>query len=65
MPDYKEMYLTMVRASEEAVNCLVAAQRKCEDLYLYSPEPEITLLEAKPREDAKTDGRTAVLFPHS
>ena len=56
MPDYKEMYLTMVRSSEEAVNCLIAAQRKCEDLYLYSPEPEITLLEAKPREDAKRDG---------
>lgn len=34
MPDYKEMYLTMVRASEEAVNHLIAVQRKCEEMYL-------------------------------
>lgn len=34
MPDYKEMYLTMVRASEKAINTLVEAQRKCEELYL-------------------------------
>lgn len=34
MPDYKEMYLTMVRASEEAINALVEAQKKCEELYL-------------------------------
>lgn len=34
MPDYKEMYLTMVRASEKAIDTLVEAQRKCEELYL-------------------------------
>lgn len=39
MPDYKEMYLTMVRASEDAINMLIEAQRKCEDLYLSDSEP--------------------------
>ena len=34
MPDYKEMYLTLVRASEEALGILIAAQRKCEEMYL-------------------------------
>ena len=34
MPDYKEMYLKMVRASEKAINILVEAQRECEELYL-------------------------------
>ena len=34
MTDYKEMYLTMIRASEKAINTLVEAQRKCEELYL-------------------------------
>lgn len=46
MPDYKEMYLTMVRASEKAINILIAAQRECEELYLSSPEPEITILKS-------------------
>ena len=44
MPDYKEMYLIMVRASEEAINALAAAQQKCEELYLSSPKVEITVL---------------------
>lgn len=39
-PDYKEMYLTMVRASEEAVNTLIAAQQKCEEMYLAAGEAE-------------------------
>ena len=41
MPDYKEMYLTMVRASEkalrlseEAAQVIIEAQQKCEELYL-------------------------------
>ena len=38
MPDYKEMYFTMVRASEKAINTLVEAQRKCEELYLEGEE---------------------------
>lgn len=40
MPDYKEMYLKMVRASEEAVNILIAAQRECEDMYISAEETE-------------------------
>ena len=31
MPDYKEMYLTLFRASEEAVNTLIAAQRAVQE----------------------------------
>ena len=45
MPDYKEMYLTMMRASEkalrqmeEASQILIAAQQKCEELYLDGEE---------------------------
>ena len=34
MPDYKEMYLKMVRASERAINTLIEAQRECEEMYL-------------------------------
>ena len=37
--DYKEMYLKMVRATEEAMRLLIEAQRECEELYLAA-EPE-------------------------
>ena len=44
MPDYKEMYLKLFRASEEAVNLLIAAQRECEELYMNAPDPELKIL---------------------
>ena len=40
MPDYKEMYLTLFRATEEALRVLIDAQRACEELYLSAPAPE-------------------------
>lgn len=41
--DYKEMYLKMVRASEQAIRILVEAQRECEELYLSRPEPQLVV----------------------
>ena len=41
MPDYKEMYLKLFRASEDAANLLIEAQRECEGMYVSSPEPEL------------------------
>lgn len=43
MTDYKELYLKMFRAAEQAANILIAAQRECEELYLTSPGPELPL----------------------
>lgn len=40
MPDYKEMYLKMLQASEQAVNILIAAQQECEELYISAPQPK-------------------------
>ena len=40
MPDYRQMYVTMMQASEEAINLLIKAQRKCEEMYVSAPEPE-------------------------
>ena len=59
MADYKEMYLKMVRASEEAMRILIAAQQACEELYLAAGEdpdsaeyePEQTLLTQTPESD--------------
>ena len=41
MPDYKEMYLTLFRATEQAINTLIEAQRECEELYISEPETEL------------------------
>ena len=32
MPDYKEMYLTLMRETEKAIRTLTEAQRACEEL---------------------------------
>lgn len=40
MPDYKQMYLTLLSASEAAINTLIAAQRECEELYIASTEED-------------------------
>ena len=42
--DYKEMYLTMVRETERAINILITAQQKCEEIYLSGSETGIKLL---------------------
>ena len=44
MPDYKEMYLKLFRATEKAINELINAQQECEELYLNAEEPELKVL---------------------
>ena len=44
MADYKELYLKMLRASEQAINLLILAQRECEALYAAAPPPELKIL---------------------
>ena len=44
MPDYKEMYLTMVRETEKAIRILVKAQQDCEELYLREDGPALRTL---------------------
>lgn len=44
MPDYKKMYLTLFRATEQAINTLIEAQRACEELYISEPETELRVL---------------------
>lgn len=40
MIDYKKMYLTMLDASERAIEVLIAAQRECEELYINAADWE-------------------------
>lgn len=43
MPDYKEMYLTLMRETEKAIRTLTEAQRACEELYLQDDGPALRL----------------------
>ena len=52
MPDYKEMYLTLFRATEKAINMLIKAQQECEDRYMESDEPKLHLLNTSKSEKA-------------
>ena len=41
MPDYKQMYLSMMRETEKAINILIEVQKKCEELFINAEDPEI------------------------
>ena len=45
----------MVRETEKAVNILTEAQRRCEEAYISSPDPEIK--QVKRNEDHPQDDR--------
>ena len=38
------MYLEMVRETEKAIQILIDAQRRCEEMYINAPEVNVTLL---------------------
>ncbi len=48
MPEYKEMYLKLFRASEQAISTLIQAQLECEELYISQPEPDFKVLSISP-----------------
>lgn len=45
MADYAKMYYTMMKANEDAINILIEAQKKCEEMYISAPEADIRLFE--------------------
>ena len=55
MPDYKELYFNMFRASEQAVNVLITAQRECEELYISSSEPDCKVIPLSAETDKGAD----------
>mgnify|MGYP001028296266 FL=1 len=40
MPDFEEMYYTLMRASEEVLRIMIEAQKKCEEMYVSNGENE-------------------------
>ncbi|MEF2812478.1 MAG: hypothetical protein U0N60_08805 [Oscillospiraceae bacterium] len=40
MPDFEEMYYTLMCASEEALRIMIEAQKECEEMYISNGESE-------------------------
>ena len=55
MPDYKEMYLKLMRATEQAIRILIEAQQECEELYLNAEEPALVILQNSLTESTESD----------
>lgn len=55
MPDFKEMCLKMFQASEQAISILIAVQRECEELYVCSPEPKLTVVPLPTENEKRMD----------
>ena len=49
-PDYQKMYHIMFNATEQAINLLIEAQQKCEDLFVEADTspPQIFYLSPEP-----------------
>lgn len=54
MPNYKEMYAKLFRASEQAINILITAQRECEELYIQAEEAPLEFLSSPTEERPAT-----------
>ena len=54
MPDYREMYLHLMRETEKALRIIEAAQQKCEDIFVDSSEREGKILEIKSEKSTNT-----------
>jgi len=48
MPDYRELYLTLMREVEKSVKLLINAQQKCEDMYIDAEEPLLQMIDRAP-----------------
>ena len=55
MPDYKEMYLKMFRASEKALNIIITARQECEELYIENSLPELKIVSLSTENNQSTD----------
>lgn len=45
MADYKAMYRHLFQQTERAVRIIQQAQLECEEIYINTPEPKLTLLD--------------------
>ncbi len=52
--DYKELYFKLFRATNQAVELLIAAQQECEELYCSAADSELRLLDFTKKDQPET-----------
>lgn len=55
MPDWKAMYLSLMRDTEKAIRILEEGQQKCEEMYLRDTGPTLHVLPRLTSDSAKKD----------
>lgn len=60
MPDYKEMYLMMVRETEKAVQTLIQVQKACEELYIQDEGPVLRVLSRRSGEEIPNEPKNSL-----
>ena len=55
MPDYKELYLKLFRASNQAIELLIAVQRECEEWYCSAEDTELEVLDFTKKDHSETE----------
>lgn len=55
MPDYKELYLKLFRASEQAIHTHMTAQRECEELYISEQNAKLNVVSILPDNKKSTE----------
>ncbi|MEG1994382.1 MAG: hypothetical protein RR048_05670 [Oscillospiraceae bacterium] len=55
MPNYKELYFKLFRATEKAIRLLTTAQQECEELYLNQPEIDLKVLSISTENNKSTE----------
>ena len=46
MPDYRAMYLELMGSLEDAIDTLISAQKRCEELYMQADDKEVVSIVA-------------------
>lgn len=55
MSNYKEMYLLMMKETEKAIEILIEAQRKCEEIYLKLHKPDLKIIDLYLKEKSEAN----------
>ena len=57
MIDYEEMYYKMVRATEQAINVLIQAQKECEQMYIEARDTPLVVFPGEKSGENTPDGQ--------
>ncbi len=54
MPDYQKMYVILMNETEKVINSLIAAQRKCEEIYISVEDDDTSNIQGTENEETES-----------